>query len=252
MTACWSRLAVVAALAGWAGTACAQSEAPGGALNRPPLASALPTPAPGEEPVCGVHFYGPCLPADAAGAAAAVLPKRTEPPAPAADRLARTAFDEVAFAGDDPLVKTFLFAEASGEGPAGILAASGDAGGRDSLAALSPRRFDDPEDGREPVLDPGTLDAGTRMDPVQTGPRREPEGSTLVKVVAPRSATARLNWMSIRSAGGRGHARNEAAFNHAAGLWDAAPWRGVRSDLEDLARTRNYIRPTVEADPDEP
>lgn len=188
--------------------------------------SILPAPAPGQAPVCGVNYYGPCLPE-----------KR-----PILDPFARSGFDESWFSGDDALIRSFTLSEASDQGNGAIrMAAAPD-------AAPAPRDVPGQEDsapqeegtaGGAPILDPGVLQPGTRMDPVPTQPLRQPYASTLHKVVAPTSATGRLNWMSIRTRQAPLNALREESHNDAAGLWEAAPKRPVRRDLEEEALRQN-------------
>src|SRR5437868_1072986 len=66
-----------------------------------------------EAQVCGVDFYGPCLPE-----APKVAPK------PAVDPMTRTAFDEAAFSGSDGLIRAVMFSDASGKGSGSVKATS--------------------------------------------------------------------------------------------------------------------------------
>jgi len=191
--------------------------------------------------VCGVDYYGPCLP-DAA-------PQKPLLKAAAVDPMQRTAFDEALFTGDDGLVKAVTFAEVTGAGVGGIKAASAAPGtGRahDAPAAASKTSADFAINSVEaggPVPDPESVLPGTRLDPVRTLPRT-PEGSTLVRVIAPKSATGRLGWMSTQAQNAPRYAMNEETNNHASGMWEGAPKRRARTDLEAEAKAMNFIRPT--------
>ena len=194
---------------------------------------------------CGIDFYGPCLPDTPAQTA----PAKTDTKADAkkVDPMAVTGFDESFFGGQDGLVKAFAFSAAAGKGAGTITAASAP---QQDAPAPAPRDAA-PQIGAESIVDgdavadPASYSPGTRIDPVSTAPRSaDPQAVTLQKVIAPRSATGRLDWMSVQTQNPPPFALNEETVNHQGTMWDGAAKRRARTDLEEQSRTQNYIRPT--------
>lgn len=227
-------------------------------------AQSLPVPAPGQAPVCGVHYYGPCQSEKGDRTVVTSVPK---PPAgtpkqeEAIDPYStRTSFDEMAFAGDDALTRSIMASEAAAGGepePAAKTFVSPGYTGRgnnvykDSPQAMALRSGSDEDAEQDPngSIDPDPswpqAPTGSRMDPVSTQPE---EYQAVVKVIGRQSATHQLNWVSIKSPEARRRFKEDEAQNYMSALWDGMRQLPTRDDLLEYSKQHNFVRQATEAD----
>jgi len=195
--------------------------------------------------VCGVDFYGPCLPADTAPTQNTPFPKPSA--ATPSELFTPTAFDDYGLASGDPMIVSFLKAQVSDQGAGRIQAASAEPDlqpDKDTLAASLPYRLSAAPEKVD--LDPAALWPGTQIDPIYARSLPEPESRTLVKVIPPRSTIGRLNWMSLRSSHSKRYGKVEEAANNMDTLWDGQQERAAWDPevLQEHALRENYnLRP---------